>query len=85
MSILQRGMKEVESLRLQLSEFFCEDPASFKLEECFKIFQNFCDKFKQAVNENERRRVQEEQAIMRRKQREELLAKRARQQSNLIG
>lgn len=78
-SMLQRGMKEVESLRLQLAEFFCEDPASFKLEECFKIFQNFCDKFKQAVNENERRRVQEEQATIRRKQREEQLAKRARQ------
>lgn len=77
--MLQGGMKEVETLRLQLSEFFCEDPASFKLEECFKIFQSFCEKFKQAVNENERRRIQEEQATIRRKQREEQLAKRARQ------
>lgn len=77
--MLQRGMKEVEAVRLQLSEFFCEDPSSFKLEECFKIFQNFCDKFKQAVNENERRRLQEEQAIIRRKFREEQMAKRARQ------
>lgn len=84
MAMLQRGMKEVESLRLQLAEFFCEDPASFKLEECFKIFQNFCDKFKQAVNENERRRVQEEQATIRRKQREEQLAKRARQSKRSI-
>lgn len=58
-SMLQRGMKEVEALRIQLSEFFCEDPSSFKLEECFKIFHNFCEKFKQAVNENERRRIQE--------------------------
>lgn len=81
--MLQRGMKEVEALRIQLSEFFCEDPSSFKLEECFKIFHNFCEKFKQAVNENERRRVQEEQATIRRKQREEQLAKRARQ-SNLL-
>lgn len=78
-SMLQRGMKEVEALRIQLSEFFCEDPGSFKLEECFKIFHNFCEKFKQAVNENERRRLQEEQATIRRKQREEQLAKRARQ------
>lgn len=78
-SMLQRGMREVESLRLQLAEFFCEDPGTFKLEECFKIFQNFCDKFKQAVNENERRRVQEEQATIRRKQREEQMAKRVRQ------
>lgn len=79
MQMLQRGMKEVEALRLQLAEFFCEDPNSFKLEECFKIFQTFCEKFKLAVNENERRRLQEEQAIIRRKLREEQLARRARQ------
>lgn len=77
--LLQRGMKQVEAVRLQLSEFFCEDPNSFKLEECFKIFHNFCEKFKQAVSENERRRVQEEQATIRRKFREEQMAKRARQ------
>lgn len=77
--MLQRGMKEVEALRLQLAEFFCEDPNSFKLEECFKIFQTFCEKFKLAVNENERRRLQEEQAMIRRKLREEQLARRARQ------
>lgn len=81
MGMLQRGMKEVEAIRLQLADFFCEDPASFKLEECFKVFQNFCDKFKQAVAENERRRLQEEQATIRRKLREEQLAKRARQAS----
>lgn len=75
---LQRGMKEVEALRLQLTEFFCEDPNTFKLEECFKIFLNFCEKFKQAVNENERRRLQEEQATIRRKMREEQLARKAR-------
>lgn len=76
--MLQRGMKEIETLRLQLADFFCEDPGAFKLEECFKVFQSFCDKFKQAVNENERRKVQEEQAVFRRKQREEQLKKRQR-------
>lgn len=76
---LKQAMKQVEAVRLQLAEFFCEDPGTFKLEECFKIFQNFCDKFKLAVHENERRRVQEEQAAIRRKLREEQLAKRARQ------
>ena len=72
-------MKEVDCVRLKLAEYFCEDPASFKLEECFKIFQNLADKFKQAVKENERRQQQEEQATLRRKQREEQLARRARQ------
>lgn len=76
--MLQRGMKEIETLRLQLADFFCEDPGAFKLEECFKVFQSFCDKFKQAVSENERRKVQEEQAVFRRKQREEQLKKRQR-------
>lgn len=77
--MLQRDMKDVESVRQRLAEFFCEDPNSFKLEECFKIFQTFCEKFKQAVHENERRRLQEEQATIRRKLREEQLARKARQ------
>lgn len=78
-SILQTGMREIEKLRLQLSDFFCEDPGTFKIEECFKIFQNFCEKFKLAVGENDKRRVQEEQANLRKKLREEQLASRRRQ------
>lgn len=74
--MLQRGMKELESTRVQLAEFFCEDPATFKIEECYKTFYQFCEKFKTAVKENEKRRVLEEQANIRRKQREELLAKK---------
>ncbi|XP_053952499.1 formin-J [Anastrepha ludens] len=78
-AVLQANMKEVEAIRSKLADFFCEDAAHFKLEECFKVFQSFCDKFKQAVKENERRQQLEEQATLRRKQREEQLAKRARQ------
>lgn len=77
-AVLKCGMDAVESMRLKLADFFCEDPASFKLEECFKIFQIFCDKFKQAVKENERRQQMEEQANLRQKQREEQLARRAK-------
>lgn len=77
--MLQDGMRELEVLRGQLAEFFCEDPNSFKMEECFKIFYQFSEKFKQAVRENEKRRVLEEQAILRRKQREEQLASKRRQ------
>lgn len=62
-----------------LSDFFCEDPGTFKIEECFKIFHGFCVKFKQAIAENERRKLQEEQAIARRRQREEQLATKRRQ------
>ncbi|RVE46552.1 hypothetical protein evm_008787 [Chilo suppressalis] len=67
---LNKDMEEVESMRKQLAEFFCEDPVSFKLEECFKTFAMFCGKFRSAVCENERRRALEEQAAARRRARD---------------
>lgn len=76
---LQRNLGELEHVRRELSDFFCEDMNTFKLEECFRIFHGFYCKFKQAVAENERRRIQEEQANERRRQREELLATKRRQ------
>ncbi|XP_076666241.1 FH2 domain-containing protein formin 3 isoform X2 [Andrena cerasifolii] len=77
MSQLKRDMEELETWRRSLAEFFCEDTNTFKIEECFKVFHQFCQKFSQAVAENERRRAQEEQVLARRKQREEqLLAKK---------
>lgn len=79
LNVLLSGMKQVDSLRLKLADYFCEDAATFKLEECFKIFQNFCDKFRQSIKENEKRVQQEQQATLRRKQREEQLARRAKQ------
>lgn len=75
---LHRDVEELENVRKMLAEFFCEDPGTFKIEECLKIFHGFCMKFKQAVLENERRRLQEEQAVARRRQREEQLAAKRR-------
>lgn len=83
MASLQRNLGELEHVRKELSDFFCEDVNSFKLEECFRVFHGFYCKFRQAVAENERRRLQEEQASERRRQREELLAAK-RRQSRLI-
>lgn len=40
MSALNKDMEEVESMRKQLADFFCEDPVAFKLEECFKVKQS---------------------------------------------
>lgn len=65
-------------MRKTLADFFCEDVNTFKLEECFRIVHSFCLKFKLAVAENERRKVQEEQALARRRQREEQLAVKKR-------
>lgn len=78
MAQLKRDMEELEGVRRSLAEFFCEDTNTFKIEECFRIFHQFCQKFNQAVAENGRRRIQEEQVLARRKQREEQLLARKR-------
>ncbi|XP_055689213.1 inverted formin-2 [Lutzomyia longipalpis] len=72
--ILERYMLDLEKMRIKLADFFVEEVKTFKLEECFKILQNFREKFRQAVVDNERRRIQEQQANFRRKQREDQLA-----------
>ncbi|GFT29620.1 FH2 domain-containing protein 1 [Trichonephila clavipes] len=71
---VQKEIEGLEKIRVDMAEFLCEDLQSFKLEDCFKIFQNFCQKFKAATEENEKRRQQEKRAEARRKQREEQLA-----------
>ncbi|XP_018047518.1 PREDICTED: uncharacterized protein LOC108686621 isoform X2 [Atta colombica] len=82
MAQLKRDMEELEGLRRSLAEFFCEDTNTFKIEECFRIFHQFYQKFNQAITENERRRIQEEQVMARRKQREEQLLARKRLLNN---
>ncbi|KAK2586362.1 hypothetical protein KPH14_010652 [Odynerus spinipes] len=82
MAQLKRDIEELENVKRTLAEFFCEDVNTFKIEECFRIFHQFCQKFNQAVAENERRRIQEEQVLARRKQREEQLMARKRLLSN---
>lgn len=81
---LQINMGQLENVRRRLADFFCEDINSFKLEECFRVFHGFYCKFKQAVAENARRRLQEEQANARRRQREELLATKRRQSKSVL-
>ncbi len=43
-------MSLLEKLQVDLAEFFCEDAVSFKIEECFKSLESFCNKFKQVTN-----------------------------------
>lgn len=73
---LKEGVEEVERVRLEVAEYFCEDARAFKLEECFRVMYSFCTRFRQAIAENERRRKQEEQAEIRRRTREENAVKR---------
>ncbi|XP_045904128.1 FH2 domain-containing protein 1 [Micropterus dolomieu] len=42
-----------------LIDFLCEDKDTFKLDECFRIFQDFCIKFKKAVKDNVDRELKE--------------------------
>lgn len=43
---LKEGIAEVAKVKVDVAEYFCEDPNAFKLEECFKILCNFCSRWK---------------------------------------
>merc|ERR1719189_2481594 len=67
---LKNAMEDLTKLQGDLSEFFCEDSKSFKLEEFFKSFYQFINNFKRAVGDKDKRREQERNAELRRQQRE---------------
>lgn len=46
---LKRRRLELRKEGNVLIDFFCEDKDTFKLDECFRIFQDFCIKFNKAV------------------------------------
>ena len=46
---MKEDMDQLKKTQEELSEFFCEDPKTFKMEECYKSLGGFCAKFKQAV------------------------------------
>ncbi|KAM6940869.1 FH2 domain-containing protein 1 [Lycodopsis pacificus] len=61
-----RTLQDLKRRRLDLRkegnaliDFFCEDKDTFKLDECFRIFQDFCIKFKKAVKDNTDRELKE--------------------------
>ncbi|XP_064208738.1 FH2 domain containing 3 [Anguilla rostrata] len=54
------SLQALDSVSQSVAEFFCEDPALFRLEECCSIFHSFCDKFMRAVQENREREVAEQ-------------------------
>ncbi|XP_040907142.1 FH2 domain containing 3 [Toxotes jaculatrix] len=61
-------LQGLNSLSNAVAEYFCEDPATFKLEECCSIFHSFCKRFDTAVQENRGR----EEAEQRRKRKESM-------------
>ncbi|KAI1887438.1 hypothetical protein AGOR_G00190300 [Albula goreensis] len=61
-----RMLQDLKKRRLDLRkegntliDFFCEDKDAFKLDDCFRIFQDFCLKFKKAVKDNRERELKE--------------------------
>ena len=67
---MKEGMDNLKKSQTELAEFFCEDPNTFRMEDCFKSLGSFCAKFKQACAENSKRKEQEALAEQRRAQRE---------------
>lgn len=45
MSELEVDLAELESLRRQLADYFCEDERTFKLDDCIKLFAGFFESF----------------------------------------
>ncbi|XP_060063512.1 uncharacterized protein LOC132543969 [Ylistrum balloti] len=65
---LQADLKDMESLRLEIADFFCEDRNSFRLDECFKVLHTFSERFKKSIMENEQRKKQEKKVEAKRNQ-----------------
>ncbi|KAG8282955.1 actin binding, variant 2 [Homalodisca vitripennis] len=59
---LERLMGEARAAEKRLAIHFCEEPAKFKVEECFLLLADFFAKVKQAVLDNEQIKRQEEKA-----------------------
>ena len=46
---MDRDLAQIESLRRELADYFCEDDATFKLDECIATFSAFFESFRKAV------------------------------------
>ncbi|TNN75080.1 FH2 domain-containing protein 1 [Liparis tanakae] len=58
---IENDLQELQSVSDSVAEYFCENPNTFKLEECFSIFNSFCERFMRAMQENKAREVAEVQ------------------------
>ncbi|XP_051540224.1 FH2 domain-containing protein 1-like [Myxocyprinus asiaticus] len=56
---VEASLRELDIIGNSVAEYFCEDPATFKLEECCSIFHSFCERFERAIQENREREAAE--------------------------
>uniref|UniRef100_A0A8C9ZQA0 FH2 domain-containing protein n=1 Tax=Sander lucioperca TaxID=283035 RepID=A0A8C9ZQA0_SANLU len=59
LSALRVSRQQLKQEGSELIDFFCEDRDTFRLDDCFSIFNIFCFKFTHAVKENMEREVKE--------------------------
>ncbi|XP_074416035.1 LOW QUALITY PROTEIN: FH2 domain-containing protein 1 [Carassius auratus] len=75
---VEASLQELDSISTSVAEYFCEDPATFKLEECCSIFHSFCERFERATQENRDREAAETRKLQQ-KEREKLTRTTKRQ------
>jgi len=46
---MKSSISEVDALRSDLAVYYCEDETTFQLDDAFKIWDSFCEKFRRAV------------------------------------
>lgn len=56
---LRSGRQLLRKEGSELVDFFCEDRETFRLDDCFSIFNTFCSRFTAAVKENMEREAKE--------------------------
>ena len=57
MQRLESSMGQVETLRVELAAYYCDDEATFLLDDAFKVVRTFCDKLQKAVKVLAGRRI----------------------------
>ncbi|KAF1380959.1 hypothetical protein PFLUV_G00169470 [Perca fluviatilis] len=71
LSALRVSRQQLKQEGSELIDFFCEDRETFRLDDCFAIFDVFCFKFTHAVKENMEREVKEAARLRRLQELEE--------------
>uniref|UniRef100_A0A665V5J6 FH2 domain containing 3 n=1 Tax=Echeneis naucrates TaxID=173247 RepID=A0A665V5J6_ECHNA len=77
---MEASLQELNSLCNAVAEYFCEDPVTFKMEECCSIFHLFCKRFDTAVQENREREAAEQ-----RRKRKESIRTASKRRSTMFG
>lgn len=49
MAEVEADLEDLQAVSDSVAEYFCEDPNKFKLDDCCSIFNEFCKKFKRAM------------------------------------